>query len=132
MGINRTQKPICLLAEPLVSDRVAVQHKNVLCTSGRSCGEQSSRTTGREARCLRSADRTRRRVSTPACPPQREFCLALAFSPAGETLPSYLTDEPSSRPKCSDANPSASSGHALGAPPSSSNPRFRLHLRQHL
>src|ERR1017187_436987 len=43
MGSNRTQKPICLLAEPLVSDRVAVQHKNVLCISGRSCGEQSSR-----------------------------------------------------------------------------------------
>jgi hypothetical protein len=29
MGSNRTQKPICLLAGPLVSDRVAVQHKNV-------------------------------------------------------------------------------------------------------
>jgi hypothetical protein len=27
MGSNRRQKPICLLAEPLVSDRVAVQHK---------------------------------------------------------------------------------------------------------
>ncbi len=26
-GSNRTQKPICLLAEPFVSDRVAVQHK---------------------------------------------------------------------------------------------------------
>lgn len=25
MGSDRTQKPICLLAEPLVSDRVAVQ-----------------------------------------------------------------------------------------------------------
>jgi len=33
MGSNRTQKPICLLAEPLVSDRIAVQHKNVLRTS---------------------------------------------------------------------------------------------------
>jgi len=65
MGSNRTQKPICLLAEPLVSDRVAVQHKNVLRTSRRSCGEQSSRSTGREARRLRSADRTRRRISTP-------------------------------------------------------------------
>src|SRR5664280_3712728 len=90
MGSNRTQKPICLLAEPLVSDRVAVQHKNVLRTSGRSCGEQSSRSTDREARRLRSADRTRRRISTPAGPPQREFCLALAFSPAGETLSSRL------------------------------------------
>src|SRR5271165_9683 len=59
-------------------------------SSGRSCGEQSSRSTGREARCLRSADRTRRRVSTPAGPPQREFCLALAFSPAGESLSSRL------------------------------------------
>ena len=54
MGSNRTQKPICLLAEPLVSDSVAVQHKIVLRTSGRSCGKQSSRSTGREARCLRS------------------------------------------------------------------------------
>src|ERR1035441_9035084 len=52
MGSNRTQKPICLLAEPLVSDRVAVLHKNVLRTSGRGCGEQSSRSTGREARRL--------------------------------------------------------------------------------
>jgi hypothetical protein len=32
MGSNRTQKPTCLLAEPLVSDRVAVLHKNVLRT----------------------------------------------------------------------------------------------------
>ena len=38
MGSNRTQKPSCLLAEPLVSDRVAVLHKNVLRASGRSCG----------------------------------------------------------------------------------------------
>ena len=45
VGSNRTQKPICLLAEPLVSDRVAVQHKNVLRFSGQSRGEQSSRST---------------------------------------------------------------------------------------
>src|SRR5271165_1486749 len=90
MGSNRTQKPICFLAEPLVSDRVAVQHKNVLRTCSRSCGEQSSRSTAQEARRLRSADRTRRRISTPAGPPQREFCLGLAFSPAGETLSSRL------------------------------------------
>ena len=93
---------------------VAVLHKNVLRTSGRSCGEQSSRSTGRETRRLRSAGRTRRRISTPAGPPQREFCLALAFSPAGETLPSYLTDEPGSHSKSRDANPWASSGQALG------------------
>ena len=114
MGSNRTQKPTCLLAEPLVSDRVAVLHKNALHTSGRSCGEQSSRSTGREARRLRSADRTRRRISTPAGPPQRELCPALAFSLAGETLPSYLTDESGSRPKSRDANRWASSGQALG------------------
>ena len=103
MGSNRTQKPTCLLAEPLVSDRVAVLHKNVLRTSGRSCDEQSSRSTAREARRLRSAGRTRQRISTPAGPPQREFCLALAFSPVGETLPSYLTDEPGSRSRrCED------------------------------
>ena len=114
MGINRTQKPICLLAEPLVSDRVAVLHKNVLRTSGRSCDEQSSRSTAREARRLRSAGRTRQRISTPAGPPQREFCLARAFSAAGETLPSYLTDEPGSHSKSRDENPWASSGQALG------------------
>jgi hypothetical protein len=41
MGSNRTQKTICRLAERLVSDRVAVQHKNLLRTSGRSCGEKA-------------------------------------------------------------------------------------------
>ena len=43
MGSHRTQKPICLLAEPTCERSRRVQHKNVLRTSGRSCGEQSSR-----------------------------------------------------------------------------------------
>src|SRR5271169_3550471 len=132
MGSNRTQKPTWLLAEPLVGDRVAVLHKNVSRTSGRTCGEQSSRYTGREARRLRSADRTRRRIRTPAGPPQREFCPVLAFSSAGETLPSYLTDESGSRPKSRDANLRQVQGRLWGHHLQVRTPRLRLHLRQHL
>ena len=46
MGSNWTRNPVCLLAEPLVSNRVAVLHKNVLRISDRSCGVQGSRSTG--------------------------------------------------------------------------------------
>ena len=74
---------------PVVSDRVAVQHKNT-CALAAEVAASSLPTTGREGRRLRSADRTRRRISTPADPPLGEFCLALALSPAGETLSSRL------------------------------------------
>jgi hypothetical protein len=122
------QKPPCLLAEPLVSDRVAVLRKNVSRTSGRSCDEQSSRSTAREARRLRSAARTCPRISTPADPPQREFCLARAFSPAGEKSAKLPDRRPRFAFHRQGREPLGKFRAGSGAPPSSSNPRLRLYI----
>jgi len=90
-GVIARKSRFDLLAEPLVSDRVAVQHKKRNAQIAAEVAASSPPALPAwEARRLRSADRTHRRISTPASPPQREFCLALAFSPAGETLSSRL------------------------------------------
>jgi hypothetical protein len=132
MGSKRTQKPTCLLAEPLVSDRVAILHKNVLRTSGRGCDEQSSRSSARKPRRLGSAGRTRQRISTPAGPPSERILPGTRF-PSSRRNSAKLPDRRARFAfQKQGREPLGKFGAGSGALPSSSNLRLHLHLRQRL
>lgn len=103
----------CLPAGPFVGDRRRSAQRSFTHQRPTLRRGEPSRSTGREARPLRSADRTQRRISTPAGPPRRELCLALVFSPFGETPSSRLSPW---RRLDVRVDPVASSRYSFGRP----------------
>src|SRR5271157_3690060 len=131
MGSNRTQKPTCLLAEPLVSDRFVVLHKKYYALAAEVAASslpapQAGRLVAFAVRSNAPRNRHSIRSDSESILPGTRF---LSSRRNSAKLPDRRAGFASQK---QGRNPLASSGQALGTPPSSSNPRLRLHLRQHL